>query len=92
MSLPDELADVIASLGIDERRVLLVLARRLAMGARVYGRLDVDGDPRDWRGEAADEALDASVYLACELLREKPVTKADAPADHVTAEVDRAVG
>lgn len=66
-----ELLELVDALGPDERRVLLAVARRLAMGQRQYGALDVAGDRRDWRKEAAEEALDASVYLACELLRER---------------------
>lgn len=56
-------------LGEDERRVLEQIAARLRMGAGQYGALDVEGDPRDWRKEASEEALDLAVYLAAELLR-----------------------
>lgn len=59
-----ELLDVVAELGTDERRVLLVLARRLLQGQRQYGRLDVAGDRRDWRRERAEELADALVYGA----------------------------
>ncbi len=45
------------------------VAKRLALGAKQYGRLDVQGDRRDWRREAGEEALDCAVYLACEALR-----------------------
>jgi hypothetical protein len=65
----DELLVVVEGLGPDERAVLLAIAKRLAHGRRHYGPLDVRGDRRDWRGEAAEEALDLSVYMACELLR-----------------------
>lgn len=64
-----ELADVAAELGPDEQRVLLAIARRLAMGLKAYGPLDVHGDARDWRAEAAEELLDGCVYLACESMR-----------------------
>jgi hypothetical protein len=64
-----ELLDVVAALGTDERRVLLVLARRLLAGQGAYGRLDVAKDRRDWRAEAAEELLDGCVYLACETMR-----------------------
>jgi hypothetical protein len=64
-----ELAGVARELGTDERRVLLAIARRLAVGRKCYGALDVEGDARDWRAEAAQEALDCAVYLACETMR-----------------------
>jgi hypothetical protein len=65
----DELTAIVAALGTDEVRVLTVLARRLAVGRAAYGPLDIATDPRDWRAEGAQEALDLAVYLACELLR-----------------------
>lgn len=64
-----ELAGVVAELGTDERAVVLAIARRLAVGRKCYGVLNVQGDPRDWRAEAAQEALDCAVYLACETMR-----------------------
>ncbi len=64
-----ELAEVAAGLGDDERRVLLAIARRLAIGRKAYGPLDVQGDRRDWRSEGAEELLDGCVYLACEAMR-----------------------
>lgn len=70
MSTDSELRSVIASLGADEQRVLLAIARRLAVGAKAYGRLDVHGDPRNWKREGTEEALDLAVYLSCALLRE----------------------
>ncbi|HSY24911.1 MAG TPA: hypothetical protein VK841_22455 [Polyangiaceae bacterium] len=69
MSTADELLDAIADLAEDERRVLLAIAKRLSHGARLYGKLDVEGDRRDWRAEGAEELLDGCVYLACESLR-----------------------
>jgi hypothetical protein len=59
-----ELDAIMGELGPDERRVMLVLARRLLAGQRAYGRLDVATDGRDWRRERADELADALVYLA----------------------------
>ncbi len=58
------LDDVVRELGTDERRVLLVLARRLLAGQGCYGRLDVAKDNRDWRAERAAELADALVYGA----------------------------
>lgn len=57
-----------AQLGDDERRVLLAIARRLAHGARQYGKLDVATDARDWTREAHEEFLDGCVYLAIKTL------------------------
>jgi hypothetical protein len=53
----------------DEVRLLVLVGRRLLIGQRSYGRLDVQGDARDWRAEAAEELLDRCVYLACEAMR-----------------------
>ncbi|MGA2450828.1 MAG: hypothetical protein ABTD50_19360 [Polyangiaceae bacterium] len=64
-----ELVAIARQLGPDERRVLSMIARRLLDGRGSYGPLDCVADPRDWRAEGAEEALDLSVYLACELLR-----------------------
>jgi hypothetical protein len=58
------LLDVLSQLGADERRVLLILARRLLAGQHAYGRLDVAHDGRDWRKERADELADALIYGA----------------------------
>lgn len=57
-----------ASLGPDELRVLRAVTERLVLGRRQYGELDLATDPRDWAREAAEEALDLSVYLAIRLL------------------------
>jgi hypothetical protein len=64
MTEPTDLAAVFAQLGADERRVLLVMARRLLVGQTVYGRLDLANDRRDWRKERAEELADALVYGA----------------------------
>jgi hypothetical protein len=61
-----ELEAILAELGPDEHRVILVLARRLLAGQHAYGRLDVATDGRDWRRERADELADALVYWAIE--------------------------
>ena len=60
----EELHAVEAELGDDELRVLLVLARRLLVGQKAYGRLDVRNDPRDWRQERAAELQDLLIYTA----------------------------
>jgi hypothetical protein len=64
-----ELLELIATLGPDEHRVVLAVARRLAGGASTYGRLNVQGDPRNWHQEATEELLDGCVYLACASMR-----------------------
>jgi hypothetical protein len=72
MTAPEaDLFDVVRRLGEDEVRVLVAIARRLAMGRGQYGALDVQGDRRDWRAEAAEELLDGCVYLACETMRQR---------------------
>lgn len=47
----------------------LALARE-AVGLERYGKVvDAIGDPRDWRKEAAEELIDALVYLRAEQVR-----------------------
>ncbi len=53
-------------LGEVEKRVLSTLATRIYAGQRRYGKLEYD--KKAWTWEATEEALDQSVYLACELL------------------------
>jgi hypothetical protein len=65
----EELAALAADLGDDEVQVLVLVGRRLLMGQQSYGRLEVQGDARDWRAEAVEELLDATVYLTCEAMR-----------------------
>lgn len=64
-----ELNSLAGRMGDDELRVLVTLARRLAMGREQYGELRIDRDRRDWTKEASEEALDLSVYLAIALLK-----------------------
>ena len=77
-----DLLDVVASLGADERRVLLVLARRLLAGQRAYGRLDIAHDRRDWRKERGEELADVLVYTA---IGEVAATLAGPPAPEPSA-------
>lgn len=56
------------NLGERERKILCTFAMRLWAGQRRYGQLTVG--KKDWTYEAIEEALDASVYLAC-LLNDK---------------------
>ncbi len=65
-----ELLEAAAELGADELHVLARIARRLAMGARQYGVLDVRSDERDFAGkEAREEVEDCLVYFACAWLK-----------------------
>ena len=56
-------------LGPDERRVVALVAERLAAGRADYGRLNVAADPRSFAGEAAEELIDAVAYIAMSALR-----------------------
>lgn len=71
MTTPDEaeLVDIYRACNVDERTVLLTIARRLMVGRRQYGALDLATDRRNFRHEAAEEAFDGCVYLACELVK-----------------------
>ncbi len=65
MSAPteSELLEVWQQLGPNAQKLFLKLGERLALGAKKYG----DFPLRTWRKEAAEEALDMTVYLAAEL-------------------------
>ena len=67
-----EVVDACDGLGNDEARVVIAVAKRLSLGRRCYGPLRIFEDPRDWRKEASEEALDCAVYLAADLLRSTP--------------------
>lgn len=64
MSTDAELLEVVSSLGVDERRVMLVLARRLLAGQAAYGRLDLATDRRNWGAERSLEIQDLLIYSA----------------------------
>ena len=68
----EALTAVAARLGPDELELVLLLARRLRIGQRRYGRLDVERDGRNFRREALEEVADALVYAGCALTREGP--------------------
>lgn len=61
--------DVLAGLGADERRVMVVLAGRLRRGAKAYGPLDLATDQRDWEKERGEEVADLLVYSAFDELK-----------------------
>lgn len=67
----EKLAEIASTLNDDERAVLVLLAKRLAMGRKAYGALNLEVDKRDWRKEASEEALDLAVYMSCSLLSAK---------------------
>lgn len=61
-----ELAGHWMKLGLRERLVLVHVAERLLMGQKAYGPLTKG--KKNWRKEAAEEHLDATVYMAAELI------------------------
>ncbi len=61
----DNLLTIWEKLATRERKVFLAFGYRLWSGQRLHGELSVD--KKDWKFEAVEEALDASVYLACML-------------------------
>ncbi len=76
-------AALIDSMGDDEIRVLLVLARRLKAGQDCYGKLDLENDKRDFRKERGEEVADLLVYSA--FLELNAITKPSlACTGHVT--------
>jgi hypothetical protein len=75
----DELTRLAQKLNPDEQRVLLEVARRLKMGRRVYGKLDLATDRRDFQKELAEEMTDAAVYGACLALQRSDTERAPPP-------------
>jgi hypothetical protein len=67
--MAQRLVEICGELGTEELRVLILVAERLRIGQRRYGRFDLATDGRDWYAEAADEIADALVYAACGLMR-----------------------
>jgi hypothetical protein len=55
----------------DEQAVGALVRERLALGRKAYGPLELAGDSRDFEAEAVEELLDATVYLACALIRRR---------------------
>lgn len=55
---------LLASLGLDELRVIENVAVRLVAGRSEYGELDLEHDERDFGAEAAEEETDLIAYLA----------------------------
>lgn len=55
----------------DELEVLEVLVDRLTSGLKVYGKLHVDSDQRDFAQEAFEEAADGMIYAAAGIVRRR---------------------
>jgi len=66
----DRINEVCRELGDVELDVALTFLERLYAGQNAYGRFKPT-DPRDFRKEAEDEALDMAVYCARELHRKR---------------------
>jgi hypothetical protein len=78
MSTPTEeqLLEVWRQLGPNAQKLYLKLGERLALGAQKYGDFPI----RRWKKEAAEEALDMTVYLAAELcIDAEPVQEPKGP-------------
>jgi len=58
-------------LGEDELLVLAEIAERMVAGRAQYGEYIAGTDPRDHLREAAEEGMDAAVYLAMLAVRER---------------------
>jgi hypothetical protein len=60
-----DLGYAVANLGLDEVKLLTIMANRLQMGQDQYGKLRKG--KKEWLTELLEELLDASVYLSAEL-------------------------
>lgn len=56
-------------LNADETALLVAIAERLTAGRKTYGELQLARDPRNFAGEALEEALDMAIYSAAALTR-----------------------
>lgn len=65
-----ELEVLLTSLGPDEVRILVRVARRLEFGRLRYGDMNLKKDKRNFKKEATEEILDWLVYTESELERE----------------------
>jgi len=59
-----EMDAIVDALATDELRVLIYLAARLLEGQRVYGKLDLQNDQRDFAKERGEECADFVIYHA----------------------------
>jgi hypothetical protein len=65
-----DICDHMEGFNLDELRVLLFVAQRLAKGRRQYGPLNPADPTKDWMQEFDEELVDALVYRAAQRLRE----------------------
>lgn len=69
MTALERLHAAVADLGDDEVAVLAEAAERLRAGRGYYGELRLATERRDFVGDAVEELLDATVYLAADVVR-----------------------
>lgn len=67
----NELAARFLMLGPDHREIFELLLDKAESGAKKYGTLDLDNDPRDFEAECRDELVDGTQYLGAEVIRLK---------------------
>jgi len=67
--MAERLVEICAEQSADELRVLLLVAERLRIGQRRYGRFNLTTDCRNFEQESIEEVADALVYAACGLMR-----------------------
>jgi hypothetical protein len=76
-ALERQLDAACAELGDNEIRVVLLIAKRLVMGRKAYGALDIHGDRRDGRHENFPrQAVDALRVLGHDVLTTEEAAKA----------------
>lgn len=64
------LADLVPCANLDELEVLTRIAYRLIVkGRESYGPLHLDGDKRDMKAEALEEAMDGLVYGTADFIK-----------------------
>lgn len=64
-----KLADRAAEMSLDELRVLNFIATRIEKGRKLYGRLVIADDNREWTIEKSEELADMLFYVACASLK-----------------------
>lgn len=87
-----EIASLLRSASRDERGVLLRVAQRLmSKGRDNYGPMHLRNDARDFGHEMAEEAVDALIYWACDVIqkRYREAPRSDEHAEHLQAEYER---
>ena len=64
-----ELDAKLATMSLDELRVVDAIVTKYCTARVAYGPLDLETDKRDFREEARQEGIDLLFYLVCEELR-----------------------